>query len=219
MQPRFIADGDTISYEVHTCIVFTADGSGPQLKAMVTRSVAMEDNPELGCFDRCVDLATTYGSEVRKTRSNQIAKSFLVFYNLSPKLPVNRTLARLVDFSPNDTPRLFWRGDVVVMKGDLSGDPHVRCLDASTDDISRVQDFFLDEYSFGHLERDLDRNEFTCEQLIASLTATLSQSFIGKFYCKQYCQSWLGYQMGAQQYWGVNFKQHEGGGITSRQRE
>ena len=209
MKPFFIADGDTISYEAHTCIVFTADGSGPQLKPMVTRSVAMEDNPALQCFNRCVDLATTYGSEVRKTRSRYTEETFLVFYNLSPRLPVNRTLARLVDFSLNDTSQLFWRGDVVVMKGDFSDDPHVRCLDASTDDIPRVQDFFLEGYSRGHFENDLVWDEEMCEQLIASLTVTLSQSLIGKINCKE--QGWLGY-------WGVNSKEVEGGGITSRQR-
>ncbi|KXN80583.1 hypothetical protein AN958_10468 [Leucoagaricus sp. SymC.cos] len=165
MQPLFIADGDTISYEAHTCIVFTADGSGSQLMPMVTRSVAKEDNAALGCVDRCVDLGATYGAEVRKTRSRGFVKSYLVFYNLSPNLPVNRTLARLVDFSPNDTPRLFWRGDVVVMRADLSRDPHVQCLDASMSDIARVQAFLLDEYGSGSLEEQLSRDEEMCEQL------------------------------------------------------
>jgi hypothetical protein len=51
------------------------------------------------------------------TRVTQLYDGYAVYHNLSPRLPVNLAMARVVDVDPN-TPgrRPLWRGDVIVVR-------------------------------------------------------------------------------------------------------
>ncbi|KAF9522392.1 hypothetical protein CPB83DRAFT_113313 [Crepidotus variabilis] len=95
--------------------------------SMIARTVTTDDDlPSLRSYSRCVDMTGTFGTEYRKTRimiykekRKHILTNYIFFYNLSPKLPVNRNLTRLIGvthFELKKHKRLFWRGDVVALK-------------------------------------------------------------------------------------------------------
>jgi hypothetical protein len=100
------------------------------------------------------------------TGDTGLADDHMLYFNRSPKLPPNRCVAHVIGLSPraveNQTPRrLFWRGDVVVMRfrleDDSSSDPssahYIDCLDAHIAVTGRIEDWFREAYRRGTLER------------------------------------------------------------------
>ena len=171
-KPRFI--NDKLEILVLKCIVFPADGSETRLVHMVARTVTVEDIPPLAGYSRCVDMASTFGDEYRKTQvlaykisRDGVQSTYLFFYNLSPNLPINLSIARVIGVTPShlkSRKRLFWRGDVVAMKVQPESESIVESLDADLFDLNPLEEFFRMRYQGGSLESFLDSLEQQCEQ-------------------------------------------------------
>ena len=171
-KPRFI--NDKLEILVRKCIVFPADGSETRLVHMVARTVTVEDIPPLAGYSRCVDMASTFGDEYRKTQvlaykisRDGVQSTYLFFYNLSPNLPINLSIARVIGVTPShlkSRKRLFWRGDVVAMKVQPESESIVESLDADLFDLNPLEEFFRMRYQGGSLESFLDSLEQQCEQ-------------------------------------------------------
>ena len=83
---------------------------------------------------------------------------------MSPKLPLNRCVARIVGENlDNLGSQLFWRGDVVVMKFESQDDFHIDCQDADTSVISELEQILKDAYFKGMLERELSMDKADCK--------------------------------------------------------
>ena len=112
---------------VRNVLVFPADGGDPRISPMTFNEAGAEANP-YGFYTVNVDLRDLYGQRnMYATRQkgwdienqpNKIAEgTYDMFHNVSPKLPVNATMARLVGVDPKKPgKRPLWRGDVVVVK-------------------------------------------------------------------------------------------------------
>jgi hypothetical protein len=172
-QPLFIDD----SYVTYTrkCVVFPAHGSEPHIVNKTIRTVTEEDTSQVSCYNRTVDLLGTYGSEYRKMRVRNFAPSppipgqYMLFYNMSPQLPLNRCVARLLDIDPNTNnvgSKLFWRGDVIAMKFEKRSEnsSYITCHDADSSAIGHLGDILRDAYSEGNLERELFMDECFCKR-------------------------------------------------------
>jgi hypothetical protein len=174
VQPAYI--NDKIEILVRKCIVFPADGSDTRLVHMVARTVTSEDIAPLTLFNRCVDLASTFGDGyymtqvlAYQTTRNDLQSTYLFFYNLSRNLPVNLNAARIIGITPSQLKhkkRLFWRGDVVAMKVQPSESEFriVESLDADPSDLNLLGEFFLERFQDGSLDRFLEALEQQCEQ-------------------------------------------------------
>ena len=173
-KPRFT--NDKVEFLVRRCIVFPADGSETRIVHMVARTVIVGDIPPLRLYSRCVDMASTFGDEYRKTEvtRHKIARdgdesTYLFFYNLSPNLPVNLNVAHVIGVTPSHLKtrkRLFWRGDVVAMKVQPESEKInfiVESLDANPFDLKALEEFFRESYQEGRLEQLLQRTEWLCE--------------------------------------------------------
>jgi len=107
--------------------LYPVDGGEPRITPMTFNEEGSEANP-CGFYTVNVDLRGLYGEcNMHATRerswdiTNQPDKitdgEYLVFHNISPKLPINATMARLVGVDPKKPGgRPLWRGDVVVVK-------------------------------------------------------------------------------------------------------
>ena len=153
------------------CVVFPAQGSEPQIVDMTIRTVTTEDTRNVCSFDRTVDLLATYGSEYRKTRTVPMGyfDNYLLHYNMSPKLPLNRCIARILDIDPdasNIESELFWRGDAVAMKFESATlySRCVNCYDTDSSAIGNLQEMLRNEYSTGILEQQLSSDEKICKR-------------------------------------------------------
>jgi hypothetical protein len=144
---------------------------------MVARTVTEEDTSLLKTYSRCVDLASTFGDDFRKTQvlayqsgRGDVQSTYLFFYNLSPNLPINLSVAHIIGVTPSylkTKKRLFWRGDVVAMKVQPESemiDWIVKTLDAEPFELRSLEEFLREKYHGGLLERDLDFVEYQCEQ-------------------------------------------------------
>lgn len=143
---------------------------------MVTRTVTTEDIDSL-CLkalnsNRCVDMASTFGDDYCKMEaivheSTRDESAYLFFYNLSLNLPINLNVAPVIGITPSHLKikkRLFWRGDVVVMKARLLSEQLVESLDADLSELESLEQFFRTAYQEGDLERRLDYKELHCEE-------------------------------------------------------
>ncbi|KAJ7119919.1 hypothetical protein C8R43DRAFT_1152109 [Mycena crocata] len=111
----------------HDVLVFPADGSEPRITSMSFNEAGSKANP-YGFYKVNVDLRGVYGMHnMYATRQkswhiiNQPEKvtegDYDLFHNMSRKLPINATMARLVGVDPQKPgKRSLWRGDVVVVK-------------------------------------------------------------------------------------------------------
>jgi len=189
-EPRFI--DDKLEILVRKCIVFPADGSETRLVHMVTRTVTLEDISPLGGYSRCVDMASTFGDEYRKIRvlAHKISRDgvqsvYLFFYNLSPNLPINLNVARVIGVTPShlkNKKQLFWRGDVVAMKVQPESEMiyfMVETLDAGLFDLNPLEEVFRQEYQDGSLERLLYFLEQQCEKRIWANCQSSQESLQG----------------------------------------
>ena len=170
-EPAFL--NDKLETLRRKCIVFPADGSETRLDLMIARTVTGDDNSSMKLFNRCVDMTSIFGDSYRKTQaaSHQTTRNtYLLFYNLSLNLPINLNIARVIGVTPpqlQTKKRLFWRGNVVVMKvrpESKERDFIVKSLDADLLELKSLEEFFLDNYRKGVLETDLDFDEHTCEK-------------------------------------------------------
>ncbi|KAJ7450819.1 hypothetical protein FB451DRAFT_716262 [Mycena latifolia] len=112
---------------VRDVLIFPADGGDPRISPMTFNEAGAKANP-YGFYTINVDLRGLYGQRnMHATRqkgwdvTNQPDKivegEYDLFHNVSPKLPVNATMARLVGVDPKKPgKRPLWRGDVVVVK-------------------------------------------------------------------------------------------------------
>jgi hypothetical protein len=169
---------DKLESLVRKCIVFPADGSETRIVHMIARTVTDEDDvTSLRLHSRCVDLASTFGDDYRKTQvlvhkdsQDGIQSTYLLFYNLSPNLPVNLNVARVTGVTPSHLKakkRLFWRGDVVAMKVKPKSDmveALVESMDADLLELSGLEQFLREGYQVGEFERFLDLDKEQCEQ-------------------------------------------------------
>jgi hypothetical protein len=91
---------------------------------------------------------------------------YLLYYNMSPKLPLNRCIARIIGVDPNELePELFWRGDVVGMKfAPESRYPIIQCYDADASAIVALGNALVDDYGEGKLEQELSLSEHLCKR-------------------------------------------------------
>lgn len=174
-EPSFI--NDKLEFLVRRCVLFPADGSEQRLVHMVARTVMRDDILSLSSYSRCVDMASTFGDEYRKTkvirheivRDGDESSYYLFFYNLSPNLPVNLNVAHLIGVTPSHLKakkRLFWRGDVVAMKVQPKSERMfwiVESLDANLSDLNPLENFLRESYQEGELECLLQREEELCE--------------------------------------------------------
>jgi len=179
--------GDKLETLVRQCILFPADGSGTRIVHMVARTVTVEDIASLSSYSRCVDMSNTFGDEYRKTRVmawrrkdlrnygddgvENTGDYYLFFYNLSPKLPVNLNIANKIGATLaylKYKKRLFWRGDVVVMKvrPEVAVERlHfiVESMDADLTELGALEECLWKVYLEGGLERLLRVDELQCE--------------------------------------------------------
>ncbi|KAJ7731521.1 hypothetical protein B0H16DRAFT_1583537 [Mycena metata] len=121
---------------VRNALIFPADGSEPCITPMTFNEAGSEANP-YGFYSVNVDLRPRYGARnmhaVRHmeweatNQEDEIANGeYSLFHNISPKLPVNVSMARIVGVDlkkPGKRP--LWRGDVVVVKTEKWPGPHI----------------------------------------------------------------------------------------------
>ena len=144
---------------------------------MLARTVTVEDNTSLASYSRCIDTTSTFGDSYRKTRvmahrstRDGVQTTYLFFYNLSPDLPINLNVANLIGETPsnlNIQKRLFWRGDVVVMKVQSTSESinsMVESLDADLFDLRSLEEFLQEKYRERIFECLLHDDERKCEQ-------------------------------------------------------
>ena len=176
VEPVFL--NDKLESLVRKCIVFPANGSETCIVPMIARTVTSEDDiTSLRLHSRCVDMASTFGNEYRKTQVvahkstwNGVQITYLFFYNLSPHLPINLNVAHVIGVTPHHLKtkkRLFWRGDLVLMKVQPESelvDWIVESLDADMSELRPLEEFLREVYQEGGLESNLDFDEYQCKQ-------------------------------------------------------
>ena len=172
--------GDKLEILARKCIVFPASGSETHIAHMVARTVTTDDISSLVLYSRCVDMTSTFGDDYRNTRSmvykiardSGVQSTYLIFYNLSPNLPINLNVAHVVGVTPSDLKtrkRLFWRGDVVAMKVQPRAEPLdrydfiVESLDADLSELSPLEEFLREKYQVGFLEGLVEEDELFCK--------------------------------------------------------
>lgn len=168
MPPKPLFRDDPYVSFTRKCLVFPSEGSEPRLVDMPIRTVTHDDISRICFCNRTVDLAVLYGNEHHKTRvwrsPEYVLCKYLLYFNMSPKLPVNRCVARIADVDPDGVgSRLFWRGDVVVMKYEPLDEIFIDCQNADISLNSDSEDTLRDVYMTGRLEQELNRDKEICK--------------------------------------------------------
>ncbi|KAJ7920063.1 hypothetical protein B0H13DRAFT_2319841 [Mycena leptocephala] len=131
---------------VRNVILYPADGGEPRITPMTFNEEGARANP-CGIFAINVDLRALYGDRNMYATRQQLVTIhsqpdpnshgvYDIFYNISPRLPTNVCLARLVGVDPaRPGKRPLWRGDVVVVKSEkwpslkIGGRQHMNYVD------------------------------------------------------------------------------------------
>ncbi|KAJ6491022.1 hypothetical protein C8R45DRAFT_991355 [Mycena sanguinolenta] len=112
---------------IRDVLLFPAEGGEPRILPMTFSEAGAESNP-YGLYTINVDLRDLFGKKnMHATRgqgldvNNQPHKimegEYELYHNISPKLPINLSMARLIGVDPKRPgQRPLWRGDVVVVK-------------------------------------------------------------------------------------------------------
>ncbi|KAJ6630348.1 hypothetical protein B0H10DRAFT_1984286 [Mycena sp. CBHHK59/15] len=112
---------------VRNVLLYPADGSEPRITSMTFSVEGSRSNP-YGLFTINVDLRGVYGEgnmhatmskpwHIVEQPDKNLDGEYDAFHNISPRLPINASMARLVGVDPKKPgPRPMWRGDVVVVK-------------------------------------------------------------------------------------------------------
>lgn len=130
---------------VRDVLLYPANGDEPHITSMIfSEAGAKHDH---GLYTRAADLRPFYGSQMDSTRiqmlgienqsDKRVESEYIAYYNLSPELPVNVSLARVVDANPNRPgSKPMWRGNVVVVKTEewpgpvvMGGGAHMNYVD------------------------------------------------------------------------------------------
>lgn len=156
-----------------TCIIFPADGSEIRRVEITTGDITVGEITAMASYGRCTDATSTFNDESRKARMIMARDSaqgaHLVFYNLSPNLPINLNVARIIGLTSSHLKlkkRLFWRGDVATMKVQPEGEQLnfiVENSDTDLPDLRPLEKFFRRMYQAGAFERLLHEEELKCE--------------------------------------------------------
>jgi hypothetical protein len=136
---------------------------------MTIRTATQDDISIAKLYNRTVDLLVSYGNEYRKTRAwsvpDDVLGKHVLYFNMSPKLPLNRCVTRIVGVDPDALgSRLFWRGDVVVMRFESQDDIYINCQNVDISVTSALEVVLRDAYMNGHLERALSLDESQCKR-------------------------------------------------------
>ncbi|KAJ7171518.1 hypothetical protein C8R46DRAFT_1217079 [Mycena filopes] len=111
---------------VRNVLIFPADGSEPHIIPMTFSEAGAKANP-YGFYTVNVDLRGLYGKRnmhavrvfgpIPDEQAKITNGEYSLFHNISPKLPINASMARIVGVDPRKPgKRPMWRGDVVVIK-------------------------------------------------------------------------------------------------------
>jgi hypothetical protein len=185
MSPESAFLNDTYIVLTRKCIVFPADDSKPRISDMIIRTVTTEDISNAKIFNRTVDLLASYGCEYRKMRSwpftqsgqSHIPSKYLLYFNMSPKLPLNRCVARIIGLNPDNLgSELFWRGDVVVMEYKSQDEIFIDCQNANASAIIKSEEYLRDAYYEGWLEKELDQDVWVYGRLRQSHSPSMAHS-------------------------------------------
>ncbi len=96
--------------------------------------------------------------------------AYIFYYNRSLRLPINLNIAELVGVSPmqlKTKKRMFWRGDIVVMKVKQESERMilwVSALDADLSELATLKEFLQTKHREGFLAQELHGDEMQCEQ-------------------------------------------------------
>jgi hypothetical protein len=107
---------------------------------------------------------------------------------MSPKLPLNRCIARIIGVDPNELgSELFWRGDVVGMKFEPESEHSfmVQCYDADASAIVALGNSLVDDYGAGKLEKELSSDEEHCKRENVFTLPQKIDPFTGKFHYRR----------------------------------
>lgn len=110
---------------IRKVFLFPANGDEPHIIDMEFNEAGAKH--PYGHYTTAVDLRAFYGNQMRATRIQMLAVDdqpderdegeYIIYYNLSLKLPLNRVMARIAGFDPERPgPKLTWRGNVVAVK-------------------------------------------------------------------------------------------------------
>ncbi|KAF8891586.1 hypothetical protein CPB84DRAFT_1784053 [Gymnopilus junonius] len=150
---------DTVS---RTVLIFPANEDSPRF-AFMEFSQEGANHPHGYSSTTALNLRASYGKCINDTRvnpivvSNQLERSlngtYIVYFNVNVRLPINRSVARVVGVDPKHPgPKPFYRGDLfVVKKRDWPGQPvniggasHRIWLDCPTGMLGIVKKFLKD---------------------------------------------------------------------------
>jgi hypothetical protein len=141
-------DRDPRAPIVRKVFIYPANGDEPHITDMTFNEAGAKHR--YGLYTTAVDLRSFYGRHMHATRlerlgvENQPDKrdegEYIVYYNLSPKLPLNLAIAHIVGVDPRRPgPRLMFRGNVVIVKTQewpgpliIGGGAHMDYLDVRT---------------------------------------------------------------------------------------
>ncbi|KAK0492259.1 hypothetical protein EDD18DRAFT_1183614 [Armillaria luteobubalina] len=107
-------------------LLFPANGDEPHIVDMAFSVAGAKAHPR-GFYKTAVDLRGLYGKYTAgytrllnfnvQDHGEQIDGQYHLYYNISPRLPVNFAMARVVDVDPKrPNSRSMWKGDVVIVK-------------------------------------------------------------------------------------------------------
>ncbi|KAJ7467868.1 hypothetical protein B0H11DRAFT_2046692 [Mycena galericulata] len=112
---------------VRNVLIIPADGGEPRITPMTFSEEGARANPHAfytigvdlrGLYgERNMHATRTKGGDVTNQPEKIVEGEYDLFFNISPKLPANVTMARIVGADPKRPgDRPLWRGDVVLVK-------------------------------------------------------------------------------------------------------
>ena len=191
MTPTPTCIDDSYATYIRKCIVFPAEGSEPRVLDMTIRTLTQEGLANIQVsINRTVDLADQYyASEYCKMHVMGLGRlepghsQYLLSYNMSSKLPLNRCVARIIGINLDKAgSNLFWRGDVVVMRFEPRGAKdeefsYIDCEDADLSVVSRLEERLRDFYNVGSLERNSTWDEMGLSEYVPMYILLLNRNF------------------------------------------
>ncbi|KAG7444056.1 uncharacterized protein BT62DRAFT_921348 [Guyanagaster necrorhizus] len=107
-------------------LLFPVNGDQPHLVDMVFSEAGAKSHPR-GFYSTAVDLRGLYGKYTAgytrllrfdiQDHEEPLDGRYHLYYNISPRLPVNHAMARIVGVDPKrPSSRPMWKGDVVIIK-------------------------------------------------------------------------------------------------------
>ncbi|KAK0460126.1 uncharacterized protein EV420DRAFT_252700 [Desarmillaria tabescens] len=118
--------GHEIKATTSKVLLFPANGDQPCVVDMIFSAAGAKSHPR-GFYNTAVDLRGLYGKYTAgytrllnlsiQDHGEQIDGQYHLYYNVSPRLPVNYSMARIIGVDPKrPSSRPMWKGDVVIVK-------------------------------------------------------------------------------------------------------